>query len=284
MTIFKTQSLLPDTASIVCHKATERPFAGEYDQHAAKGSYLCRQCGLALFRSQDKFHSGCGWPSFDEPITDAVKEIPDADRRRVEILCAQCDAHLGHVFHGENYTVKNTRHCVNSRSLDFVSDATVLDSEEVIVAGGCFWGLEYYLKRIPGVLKTEVGYTGGTTDQPSYEQVCRGNTGHLEAVRVLYNPQRINDGALIDSFFKIHDPTQIDGQGPDMGSQYLSAVFCYNEAQKNTVQKAIAVFEKMGRKVRTKILPVHIFWPAEEYHQNYYEKTGKAPYCHRPAY
>ena len=282
MTILKTKSLLPDASSIVCHKSTERPFSGEYDQHAEKGSYLCRQCGLALFRSKHKFHSGCGWPSFDEPIIDAVKEIIDVDGRCVEILCARCDAHLGHVFHGENYTAKNTRHCVNSLSLDFVSNIEMLDSEEIIVAGGCFWGLEYYLQKIPGVLKTQVGYIGGTLDYPSYEQVCRGNTGHLEAVRILYDPEKINNEALMNSFFKIHDPMQIDGQGPDIGSQYLSAVFYYNDAQKNTVQKAISVFETTEKKVRTKMLPVTIFWPAEEYHQNYYEKTGKKPYCHRP--
>jgi len=282
--LLKTSSLVPNVSRVVCQKATERPFTGEYDQHAAAGSYLCKQCGLALFRSQNKFHSGCGWPSFDEEIEGTVKWLTDADGSRTEILCARCDAHLGHVFEGERYTAKNTRHCVNSLSLDFVPDVTVVDTEEAIVAGGCFWGVEYYLKRIPGVLKTEVGYTGGTQDNPSYEQVCRGNTRHLEAVRILYDPQKINYEALINSFFKIHDPTQIDGQGPDIGSQYLSAIFCYNEVQESAAQKAIAVFEKTGKKVRTQILPVRVFWPAEEYHQNYYEKTGKAPYCHRPAF
>ncbi|MDF3054746.1 MAG: msrA3 [Gammaproteobacteria bacterium] len=283
MTILKTQSLPPNTFRIVCHKATERPFTGAYDEFTAKGSYLCRQCGLALFRSRDKFHSGCGWPSFDEEITEAVKRVSDTDGVRIEILCARCDAHLGHVFQGEGYTNKNTRHCVNSLSLDFVSDTVVLDSEEAIVAGGCFWGVEYYLKRIPGVLSAEVGYTGGIKNNPSYEQVCSGNINHVEAVRVLYDPEKITYENLIHDFFKIHDPTQIDGQGPDIGSQYRSAIFYYNEAQQNAAEKAIAIFEKTGKKVRTQILPVSTFWPAEEYHQNYYEKTGKLPYCHRPA-
>ncbi len=281
--ILKTHSLIPYTTSIVCHKETERPFTGTYDQHAATGSYLCRQCGLALFRSQHKFHSGCGWPSFDEEINETVKRISDADGRRTEILCARCDAHLGHVFEGENYTAKNTRHCVNSLSLDFVSNPDVIDTEEAIVAAGCFWGVEYQLKRLPGVLKTEVGYTGGTQDSPSYTQVCRGDTGHLEAVRVLYDPQKTRAETLINSFFKIHDPTQIDGQGPDIGSQYRSAIFYYSEMQKNIARKAISTLEETGKKIRTLILPVSIFWPAEEDHQNYYEKTGREPYCHKHA-
>jgi peptide methionine sulfoxide reductase msrA/msrB len=160
----------------------------------------------------------------------------------------------------------------------------ILDTEEVIVAGGCFWGVAYYLNQVPGVLKTEVGYTGGLLKNPSYEAVCRGDTGHVEAVRVLYDPKKINNDALIRAFFKIHDPTQIAGQGPDIGSQYLSRIFYYTVDQKKNAQKIIARFEEStGKKVRTSVLPVSIFWPAEEYHQEYYEKNKKIPYCHRPA-
>src|SRR5580692_6344569 len=130
----KTKSLSQNIIDIIHNKATEHPYTNEYNDTQDQGTYLCRQCGLALFRSQTKFHSGCGWPSFDEEISDAVKHETDADGRRTEILCSRCNAHLGHVFHGEQFTSKNTRHCVNSLSLDFVADNTVLDTEEAIFA------------------------------------------------------------------------------------------------------------------------------------------------------
>lgn len=280
--LLKTQSLSPDAFEIIQHKNTEKPHTGHYEQHAENGTYLCRQCGLALFRSHSKFHSGCGWPSFDDEIPNTVKRIPDADGRRTEILCTRCDAHLGHVFHGENFTAKNIRHCVNSQSLDFVEDREIKDTEEAILAAGCFWGVEYCLKKIPGVLKTEVGYTGGTKAYPTYDEVCGGGTGHVEAVRVIYNPDQIDYETLLGYFFKIHDPTQIDGQGPDIGAQYLSVIFCYDDVQENIANKVITALKYAGKSVRTLVLPTRVFWLAEEYHQNYYEKTGKEPYCHSP--
>ncbi|MFI4963134.1 MAG: peptide-methionine (R)-S-oxide reductase, partial [Legionellales bacterium] len=157
----KTQSLTPMAERIICHKATEHPYAGAYNTVITQGTYLCRRCGKALFRASSQFASGCGWPSFDEDIKDAVLSVPDADGQRMEIRCARCSGHLGHVFSGEYLTQKNLRHCVNSASIDFVISNTVLDTEEAIVAGGCFWGVEHFLKHIPGVLKVESGYTGG---------------------------------------------------------------------------------------------------------------------------
>lgn len=277
----KSKSLPPAILNIIQDKGTEPPFTGEYENWDRPGTYLCRQCGLALFRSQTKFISACGWPSFDEEIAGAVTRQTDADGRRTEILCARCHGHLGHVFHGEGYTEKNQRHCVNSLSLDFVPDLTVKDTGEAIFAGGCFWGVEYFLKTYKGVLKTEVGYTGGHKDNPTYEEVCSGHTGHLEAIRVIYDPTKVNYAELTQYFFEIHNPTQKDGQGPDIGHQYLSAIFYFNEDQKKTAEKLIAELEKKNYKIATKLLPVTIFWRAEEYHQNYYEKTGHAPYCHR---
>src|SRR5438876_948019 len=138
MTI-KTASLPDIVLEVVKNKGTEKPYSGEYDDFGESGTYLCRQCGLPLFRSQTKFHSGCGWPSFDEEIKDAVISAIDADGLRTEILCARCHAHLGHVFSGEQLTAKNIRHCVNSLSLDFVADLHVKDTEEAIFAAGCFW-------------------------------------------------------------------------------------------------------------------------------------------------
>ena len=278
--LLKTNSLPLDVSKIVCQKSTERPFSGQYNDFALAGTYLCRQCGLALFRSKTKFHSGCGWPSFDQEIQDAVKKITDSDGVRTEIDCARCDAHLGHVFQGEWLTILNTRYCVNSLSLDFVNDRQIKDSEEAILAGGCFWGVEYYLKLLSGVLKIESGYTGGQKNIPVYEDVCRGNSGHFEAVRVLYDPLKLNYETLIKYFFEIHDPTQENRQGPDIGQQYQSAIFYYNDPQKETVVRLSDQLKALDYNVKTKILPVSIFWRAEDSHQDYYQKSGKEPYCH----
>lgn len=276
----KTASLTPYQLSIIQNKGTERPFENNYDDFDQPGTYLCRRCGLALFRAQHKFHSGCGWPSFDTEIQNHVKREPDQDGQRTEILCARCQAHLGHVFTGEGFTAKNTRHCVNSVSLDFVPDHEVMDSEEAIFAAGCFWGVEHYFKKLPGVLKTEVGYSGGHVNDPSYQQVCNGNTGHYEVIRVLFDPHKINYEQVAKYFFEIHDPTQKDGQGPDIGEQYLTKIFYYDANQKAIAEQLIQKLQHQGLTIATKILPVKTFWPAEEYHQDYYVKTGKEPYCH----
>jgi len=278
---FKIASLPKVVLAVVKHKGTEYPFTGAYNDSDEKGTYLCRLCGLALFRGEHKFHSGCGWPSFDEEIQDAVLRKSDPDGKRTEIVCARCDAHLGHVFAGEQLTQKNLRHCVNSLSLDFVTDQTVIDSEEAIFACGCFWGVEYYFKRHPGVLKTEVGYTGGAIETPSYQEVCQGDTGHIEAIRVLYDPAKTSYEQLAKFFFEIHDPSQENGQGPDLGEQYLSIAFYYDDAQKEITAGLITQLQHKGYRIATQLRPVSVFWPAETYHQDYYEKTGKQPYCHR---
>src|SRR5579872_2294858 len=273
--LLKTQSLPPFLLKIIRDKSTEYAFSGEYDNTNEAGTYLCRQCGLALFRSQTKFHSGCGWPSFDEEIEGTVKRLPDPDGRRTEIVCARCNAHLGHVFQGEGFTPQNLRHCVNSASLDFVADLSIKDTEEAIFAAGCFWGVEYYLKKLDGVLKTEVGYTGGHKNDPTYEDVCSGTSAHFEEIRVLYDPEKISFENLVKYFFEIHDPTQPNGQGPDIGQQYLSVIFYYDEMQKKSAEDVKLQLEKKDFKIATQILPAAIFWPAEKYHQDYYAKTKK---------
>ncbi len=278
--LLKTNSLVPTVYEVICHQATEYPFTGEYTDKEEAGTYLCRQCGLALFRSQTKFHSGCGWASFDDEIKDAIERVPDPDGQRTEIRCSRCEGHLGHVFIGEKITDKNLRHCVNSASLDFVPDLEVTDTEEAIFAAGCFWGVEHYFKKLPGVLKTEVGYTGGTKESPTYEEICAGDTGHYEAIRVVYDINKLNFFDVTKYFFEIHDPTQINGQGPDLGEQYLSVVFYYDENQKKIAEKLIAILQDKIGPVATKLLPVRPFWPAEAYHQDYYKKTAKEPYCH----
>jgi peptide methionine sulfoxide reductase msrA/msrB len=281
MSKIKDRSLTPHQLNIIRDKATEPPNAGEYNTYHQMGTYLCRSCGRALFRADAKFSSGCGWPSFDANIPHAVISQLDTDGIRSEILCAYCHAHLGHVFEGEGFTPKNKRYCVNSVSLDFVTNTQVLDTEEAIVAGGCFWGIQYYLKRVPGVLKTEVGYTGGTLQSPSYADVCTGATGHFEAVRVVYSPDHLAYEDLLKYFFEIHDPSQQNGQGPDHGSQYRSAIFYYDAQQKQIAQGLIFKLESQGYAVVTKLLPIDVFWRAETSHQHYYEKTHQTPHCHR---
>lgn len=276
----KTQSLTPDVIGVVQNKGTEKPYTGFYDQFDNAGTFLCRRCGLALFRSYSKFHSGCGWPSFEEAINDHVQSLPDKDGIRTEIICKRCQAHLGHVFFGEQFTAKNTRHCVNSLSLDYIADLNVMDTKEIIFAAGCFWGVEYLFQKLPGVLKTEVGYCGGRLANPSYEEVCSGRSGHLEAVRVVFDPTLISEQALTKYFFEIHDPTQANGQGPDIGDQYKSVIFYYDDEQKRAAEKILFELTQLGFSVVTNLKPASTFWPAEEYHQDYYKKTGKQPYCH----
>jgi peptide methionine sulfoxide reductase msrA/msrB len=278
----KAASFTPLQKQIIIDKGTEYPHSGKYNTVVSTGTYLCRCCGLALFRSTSQFSSGCGWPSFDDQIKNAVQQIPDSDCKRTEILCARCHSHLGHVFHGEYLTAKNVRHCVNSASLDFVNDTQVIDTEEAIVAGGCFWGVEHYMRQIPGVLLVESGYTGGHIVNPCYNQVCQGNTGHYEAVRVVFDKARTNYHQVLKRFFEIHDPTQKKGQGPDLGQQYQSALFLYNEEQRQVAHEIIEQLLKNGYAVATRLLPVQSFWPAEDYHQEYYFKHQKVPYCHRP--
>ena len=303
------KDLTPEETAVIVDKGTERPFTGEYYEHKDSGTYTCKQCGAALYRSSDKFDSGCGWPSFDDEIPGAVKRITDADGRRTEILCAACGGHLGHVFDGEQLTDKNVRHCVNSISLAFVPegegeaaggedaqvDAAAGDARAVAsagdpnsspelkkayVAGGCFWGVEHLLQDVDGVSTVRSGYMGGTTENPAYHDVTSGETGHAETVEVVFDPSRTSFEELARLFFEIHDPTQVDRQGPDRGSQYRSAVFYADDEQKEVTEKLVGILKEKGYDVATEVTRAGAFWPAEDYHQDYYEKTGKRPYCH----
>lgn len=280
MSSIKDRSLTRCVLNIIRQKATEPPYEGSYDTFNEMGTYLCRGCGRALFRADAKFTSGCGWPSFDVAINNVVKSQLDRDGRRLEILCSHCDAHLGHVFDGENFTSQNRRYCVNSMSLDFVRDTHVIDTEEAIVAGGCFWGIQYYFAQLQGILKTEVGYTGGSLPSPSYADVCTGVTGHFEAVRIIYSPACLTYEAILKYFFELHDPTQRTGQGPDRGPQYMSAIFYYDDEQRQIAQKLITDLTCRDYAVVTRLLPVDVFWVAEPSHQHYYEKRHQKPYCH----
>jgi peptide methionine sulfoxide reductase msrA/msrB len=217
--------------------------------------------------------------NFNE-IEGAIRRETDTDGRRTEILCQNCGAHLGHVFTGEQLTDKNVRHCVNSVSMQFIPAKLNSDMKQVYFAGGCFWGVEYLFEHKDGVISAVSGYMGGKTDNPTYKEVCQGNTGHLEVVEVNYDPSKISFEELTRFFFEIHDPTQDKGQGPDIGKQYLSAVFVNNESEKETTEKLIKILEDKNYEIATKILSVSTFWKAEDYHQDYYDKNHKQPYCH----
>lgn len=271
--------LTAEEKRVILEKGTESPGSGKYNVFFEKGTYLCRQCGAALYRSSDKFDAGCGWPSFDDEIPGAVKRVPDADGRRTEIICSRCGGHLGHVFTGEGFTAKNTRHCVNSVSLAFQPENAPA-TEIAIFAGGCFWGVEHLLQQQKGVISVVSGYTGGSVAHPTYEQVSSKTTGHVEAVEVRFDPTVVSYEKLTQLFFEIHDPTQSDGQGPDKGPQYVSRIFYTSSAQKNTAEKLIQLLKGKGYAVQTQLLPATIFYPAEDYHQDYYEHKGTQPYCH----
>ncbi|MBE0638831.1 MAG: bifunctional methionine sulfoxide reductase B/A protein [Bacteroidales bacterium] len=276
----KYKQLTPEEQRVILNKGTERPFTGKYDKFSEKGTYTCKQCGNALYKSEAKFDSGCGWPSFDDEIKGAVKRVPDADGIRTEIVCTNCNAHLGHVFKGERFTPKNTRHCVNSISMEFIPDIQETKTARAIFASGCFWGVEYYFNKANGVIETTVGYTGGKVKNPTYEQVCTGKTGHAEAVEVIFDPALTDYETLARLFFETHDFTQIGGQGPDIGDQYRSVIYYLDEQQKEIAEKLIKILEGKNYKVATKLEQASIFYRAEDYHQDYYLKTGGNPYCH----
>ncbi len=278
----KIELLSDEEKNVLLHKGTERPFVGKYTNEKSRGIYTCKICDAPLFDSSAKFDSGTGWPSFDDAIEGAIKRIPDADGRRVEIVCANCGAHLGHVFEGEGFTAKNTRHCVNSISLNLVKKPDIKDKNlsYAYFAGGCFWGVEYYMQKLEGVKEVISGFMGGHVKNPSYYEVVRTNTGHLETVEVVYYSSVISYEEIAKTFFEIHDPTQTNGQGPDIGEQYLSAVFENNEEERKTVKSNIEKLEANGFRVATKIVEKSEFYAADESHQDYYEKKGSKPYCH----
>ena len=277
--IVNLNELTPEEERVIVEKGTEQPFSGEYYNHKESGTYTCKRCGAPLYRSTDKFDSGCGWPSFDDEIPGAVERSADADGVRTEIKCAQCGAHLGHVFEGERLTAKNTRHCVNSISLNFISAGQEAQMAKAYFAGGCFWGTEYLLQQADGVISTRAGYMGGDRPNPTYREVCAGTTGHAEIVEVEYDAAKTDFGTLARLFFEIHDPTQLDRQGPDIGDQYRSTVFYVDDNQRLIAEELVLILKDKGYDVVTQVAKAAVFWEAEPYHQNYYVASGKQPYC-----
>ncbi len=270
-------TLSPEEERIILRKGTESPYTGKYLNNKESGLYTCRRCDSPLYQSQDKFDSRSGWPSFDDAIAGAVLRVPDADGVRVEIVCANCGGHLGHVFEGENFTPKNTRHCVNSLSMNFVPEKAA--PAVAFFGGGCFWGVEDGFDAVPGVLNAVSGYMGGSNNFPTYEDVCTGKTGHAEVVKVEYDPTKVDFETLAKYFFEIHDPTQLNRQGPDYGTQYRSVIFYANEEQRQVAEKLKAYLIDKNVAVVTEISQAPAFFAAEDYHQDFTKRTGRGA-CH----
>ena len=266
--------LTEEEKEIIVHKGTERPFSGEYNDSFLEGVFCCRACGSFLYESTSKFDSGCGWPSFDDEIADAVVRYEDNSlgRKRTEICCARCDGHLGHVFHGEKATKKDTRHCVNSLSIKFIDKNKI---EKVTVGAGCFWKVEYLFKNTEGVYNVKSGYMGGHTKNPTYNEVCSGSTNHIEVVEIYFNPNILTFLELLNIFWSNHKPASIDSQNGDSGSQYRSAIFCYSNLQLEQAFESKKEYqEKIEKQIVTTIIEAEVFYKAEEYHQDYLNKNN----------
>ncbi len=288
--------LTPDQYKVARAKGTERPFCGTLLDNKKKGVYSCVCCGLPLFSSDSKFNSGTGWPSFFQPIAPGnVAEIEDNSygMRRVESLCARCDAHLGHVF-PDGPKPTGLRFCMNSESLTFtesdklatladpLADTPNIKTATAIVAGGCFWCTEYAYEQIKGVTNVESGYTGGSSaDTANYKAVCGGDTGHAEAIKITYDPSKLSYAQILDIFFDAHDPTTLNRQGADRGTQYRSAIFYADDTQKKIAQdkiKELTEKKKFSSPIVTTLEPLGAFYMAEEYHQNYARAHPTEPY------
>ena len=289
--------LTPDQYRVLRKSGTERAFTGKYDNFYEEGIYTCAACGTPLFGSKTKYDHGTGWPSFTAALEENNVEYR-ADysllMKRTEVRCGVCGSHLGHVF-DDGPTPDHKHFCINSVALDFTSkDAESASmashavkensqekktvSETATFAAGCFWGVENKFGQLKGVLSTAVGYTGGEVKNPTYKQVCSDETGHAEAVHIIYDPTEITYEELVAFFFKMHDPTQLNRQGPDVGSQYRSAIFYHDETQKKTALKVIEALNTSGRNkkpIATQVVPYSEFYKAEEYHQKYHEKLRK---------
>jgi len=266
--------LTSEEKHILKNKGTEAPFTGEYNEHFDAGIFICRACENPLYESNTKFNSGCGWPSFDDEIEGAITHYEDLSggRVRTEICCKKCDGHLGHVFVGEQITAKDTRHCVNSLSIRFKAYSKL---QRATFGAGCFWSVEKLFKATEGVYLSSVGYMGGDTNMPTYKEVCSGTTNHAEVVDLYFNAEKVSYTTLLNLFWENHNPTTLNRQGFDNGTQYRSIVFYHNDQQLKEVEQSINEQQKnWENEIVTQIIGSSTFFRAEEYHQNYLNKNS----------
>ncbi len=286
------------------NEGTEPPFSGKYDNFFEKGIYVDIVSGEPLFTSLDKFDSGCGWPAFSKGIgTNAMRYDRDFSfgMERVKVNSAGAGSHLGHVFEDGPKDRGGLRYCINSAALRFIPydemasegfgklqreawprEEDVSPNRVIYLAGGCFWGTEKYLQQFHGVVSTEVGYANGKFLEPTYEEVCRDNTGHAETVRVVYDPQKISLGELVSRYFDVIDPLSVNHQGGDFGSQYRTGIYFVDDAQLAEIRPVYdALAEKLGEPLAVELIPIDNYSVAEEYHQKYLDKNPGG-YCHIP--
>lgn len=273
---------------ILREKGTESPFTGKWLMNKDTGYYTCAACGNPLFKSDMKFDSECGWPSFDNEIRGGrVKTEIDYSHGmvRTEIMCANCGGHLGHLF-DDGPTATGKRYCVNSVSIDFKKSnlfaVAVPQSDTIVLGGGCFWCTEAVYENLKGVSSVVAGYSGGTVANPSYQDVCTGLTNHAEVVRIIFNPSITSIDEILKVFFTVHDPTTLNRQGADEGTQYRSVIFYRDVNQKAKAESLIKDLNASGvysSKIVTTIEPLKVFYEAENYHQDYFENNMNQPYC-----
>ncbi|MBK7504060.1 MAG: bifunctional methionine sulfoxide reductase B/A protein [Bacteroidetes bacterium] len=274
---------------ILREKGTERPYTGKLLMNKEKGVYKCAACGNELFTSDMKFDSHCGWPSFDREIAGGkIKTETDfsAGMKRTEIMCAKCGGHLGHIF-DDGPTETGQRYCVNSVSLEFLSEdqlaaETNTGNDTIILGGGCFWCVEAIYQNLEGVVSVSSGYAGGSVKNPTYKAVCSGTTGHAEVIEIVFDKAKTSLDEIFKVFFVVHDPTTLNRQGADAGTQYRSTIMYRNENQRTIAKSLIDQLEKekvYDNPIVTTLEPLSVFYKAEDYHQDYFNNNKNQGYC-----